>query len=58
MWDWMKQYHDHQDSVPADQLVPYLTHQMELIKSVENGVNTSITKAKVWLNENGGSNVK
>ena len=58
MWDWMKQYHDKRDSIPADQLLPYLTHQMELIKSVENGVTTSITKAKVWLNANGGSNVK
>jgi len=53
MWDWMKQYHDQRDSVPADQLLPFLTHQMELIKSVQNGVSTSIAKAQDWLKANG-----
>jgi hypothetical protein len=52
MWDWMKQYHDQRDSVPADQLKPFLDHQMELIKSVENGVNSSIANAEEWLKAN------
>ena len=56
MWDWMKQYHDQRDSVPADQLKPFLDHQMELLKSVQNGVNTSITKAQEWLKANGTPN--
>jgi hypothetical protein len=58
MWDWMKQYHDQRDSIPADQLVPFLTHQMELLKSVQNGVNTSIGSATEWLKNNGGTNAK
>lgn len=52
MWDWMKQYHDQRDSIPADQLKPFLDHQMELMKSVENGVNTSIANAEAWLKAN------
>ena len=58
MWDWMKQYHDQRDSIPADQLLPFLTHQMELLKSVQNGVNTSIGKATEWLKANGSPNAK
>jgi predicted transglutaminase-like cysteine proteinase len=58
MWDWMKQYHDQRDSIPADQLLPFLTHQMELLKSVQNQVNTSITKAQDWLKANGGTHVQ
>jgi hypothetical protein len=56
MWDWMKQYHDQRDSIPTDQLKPFLDHQMELLKSVQNGVNTSISKAQEWLKANGGNN--
>jgi len=58
MWDWMKQYHDQRDSVPADQLKPFLDHQMELLKSVENGVNTSIANAQAWLTANNKPNGK
>ncbi len=58
MWDWMKQYHDQRDSIPADQLKPFMEHQMELLKSVQNGVNTSMTKAQEWLKANGGANVQ
>ena len=58
MWDWMKQYHDQRDSVPADQLKPFLDHQMELILSVQTGVNTSIANAQDWLKTNGTSNAK
>src|SRR5678815_2875998 len=52
MWDWMKQYHDQRDSVPAEQLKPFLDHQMELLKSVETGVNSSIANAQAWLTAN------
>ena len=58
MWDWMKQYHDQRDSVPADQLKPFLDHQMELLLSVQNGVNTSIANTQEWLKTNGGANAK
>lgn len=51
MWDWMKQYHDTRDSIPADQLVPYLEKQLQLINSVKMGVDTSIAKAQLWLNQ-------
>jgi len=58
MWDWMDQYGKQHDSIPADQLIPFLNRQMELVKSVETKVNTSITKAQDWLKENGGTDVK
>jgi hypothetical protein len=58
MWDWMDQYSKQRDSIPADQLIPFLNRQMELVKTVETNVNTSITNAKVWLNANGGTNVQ
>ena len=58
MWDWMKQYHDQRDSVPAEQLKPFLDHQMELLKSVETGVNTSIANAQAWLTANNKPNGK
>ena len=58
MWDWMKQYHDQRDSIPADQLKPFLDHQMELILSVQEGINTSIANAQAWLKTNGTPNAK
>jgi hypothetical protein len=53
MWDWMKGYHDSRDSIPAEQLKPFLDKQMELIKSVQTGINTSIDNAQKWLAQNG-----
>lgn len=58
MWDWMKQYHDQRDTIPADQLKPFLDHQMELILSVQTGINTSIAYAQDWLKTNGSANAK
>ena len=58
MWDWMKLYHDQRDSVPQDQLKPFLVKQIELMNSVKTGVENSISKAQVWLDQNHPANGK
>ncbi|HJW29787.1 MAG TPA: hypothetical protein VJ508_11175 [Saprospiraceae bacterium] len=49
MWDWMKQYHDQRDSIPADQLAYFMKKQIGLLNSVNMGIDSSIVKAKKWL---------
>ena len=56
MWDWMKNYHDGRDSVPKDQLMPYLQNQMGQIQSVKKQIEDSIAKAEAWLKQHGVKN--
>ena len=53
MWDWMKNYHDGRDSVPNDQLMPYLENQMGQVQNVKKQIEESIAKAEAWLKEHG-----
>ena len=53
MWDWMKNYHDGRDSVPKDQLMPYLENQMGQVLNVKKQIEDSISKAEAWLKEHG-----
>lgn len=53
MWDWMKNYHDGRDSIPKENLMPYLENQMGQIQNVKKQIEDSIAKAEAWLKDHG-----